>query len=252
MKRSGSLSRKAPLKSRGEGPLPGSCPVCGGERSRGAHNKPLKTCGSRDCSTELIRRSKLGDKNPSKAKRYSGPRNKWGQISVEIPCEVCGATFLTPQTYVSKRRTCSHACAAVLKRKNSAGTRKEKANPNYKTGKRTGVRDREGERRWYADLPSTCQNPACANGKGRLHVHHCVYAQAVVREGGDKWDPRNRLLLCSFCHLSHHKGGTPLPIAVLPDSVFEFGAELLGPEAAFEYIKRRYAGNDPRHAALLL
>lgn len=52
------------------------------------------------------------------------------------------------------------------------------------------------------------------------------------------------------CHLAHHGRSRVLPLERLPDSVFAFAVELLGP-AAFDYLRRRYGGEDVRLDALL-
>lgn len=64
-------------------------------------------------------------------------------------------------------------------------------------------------------------------------------------------DKRNLVPISRKCHAAHHNASKRLPLRVLPDSVFEFARELLGAGAAFEYLRRRYAGNDPRLDALL-
>lgn len=95
-----------------------------------------------------------------------------------------------------------------------------------------------------------CLAPRCT--ARAVHRHHVVYEQHVERAGGDLRDPRNLVGLCVRCHLGgQHQRQAPLPIAVLPDAVFEFAVELLGAGAAFEYLARRYAGRDPRHDALV-
>lgn len=64
-------------------------------------------------------------------------------------------------------------------------------------------------------------------------------------------DRRNLVPLGPRCHAAHHNRSRPLPLHRLPDSVFEFAAEVLGPGPAFEYLRRRYAGGDRRLEALL-
>jgi cytochrome c553 len=99
--------------------------------------------------------------------------------------------------------------------------------------------------------------------------HHVIYRQelrhvgAEWRERGGDWksvdamkkkwlaDDRNLIPLCQRCHERHHTRFEVLPIHVLPDSVFEFAAELMGAGAAYEYLKRRYTGMDRRLSALL-
>ena len=93
--------------------------------------------------------------------------------------------------------------------------------------------------------------PRCIACGGRAaHRHHVVYEQAIEREGGDTRDDRNLVWVCFDCHGAHHGRSRPLELAVLPDSCYEFAGELLG-LAGFDYLRRRYAGDDPRLVALL-
>jgi hypothetical protein len=91
----------------------------------------------------------------------------------------------------------------------------------------------------------------CGCRKRGVHRHHVVYEQHVVRAGGKLKDARNLVWLAFDCHLAHHGRSRVLPLGVLPDSVFVFASELLGAGAAFEYLRRRYAGEDARLDALL-
>lgn len=84
-----------------------------------------------------------------------------------------------------------------------------------------------------------------------VHSHHVVYAQHVSRAGGDLKDPRNLVPLCFSCHGAHHARSRVIPLSKLPDAVYEFARGLLGP-AAFDYLQRRYAGEDPRLDAILM
>ncbi len=95
-----------------------------------------------------------------------------------------------------------------------------------------------------------CRVPGCAE-KGRVHQHHVVYRQEVRREGGDELDQRNALTLCTRHHDRHHNRQEPIPLRVLRDENFAFAKDLLGAARAHEYLRRRYAGQDPRLPALL-
>jgi hypothetical protein len=64
-------------------------------------------------------------------------------------------------------------------------------------------------------------------------------------------DERNMIPLCDPCHDRHHSRQEPLPLSVLPDSVYEFAAEVLGLDAAWSYLSRRYEGADARLDALV-
>jgi hypothetical protein len=59
-------------------------------------------------------------------------------------------------------------------------------------------------------------------------------------------DERNMIPLCDQHHDRHHSCQEPLPLAALPDSVYVFATEVLGPDAAWSYLSRRYEGSDPR------
>lgn len=104
---------------------------------------------------------------------------------------------------------------------------------------------------WYASAEPRCAR--CFRTDRRLVLHHVTYRQHVVREGGDVWDPRNSLSLCAdSCHPNHHAGGSGrVLLSSLRDENFVFAAELFGAPAAFEWLRRRYAGFDRRHDLLL-
>lgn len=91
----------------------------------------------------------------------------------------------------------------------------------------------------------------CGCGNRAVHRHHVVYVQELRRAGGSPRDRRNLVLVAHDCHGGHHNRSHPYALRVLPDSVFEFAAEVLGPGPAFEYLKRRYSGDDVRLDALL-
>jgi hypothetical protein len=106
----------------------------------------------------------------------------------------------------------------------------------------------------------------CGCGRRGRHRHHVVYQQelrARMRAGGrlDKErreayaraisDSRNLVWMDFDCHFAHHNASRRLPLSVLPDSVFEFAVELMGASAAYCYLRRYYAGEDPRLDALL-
>jgi hypothetical protein len=78
-----------------------------------------------------------------------------------------------------------------------------------------------------------------------------IYRQHLRQHGGDLKDPRNLVPMAFDCHFAHHSGAKRLRLRLLPDSVFTFAAELLGPGLAYETLGRYYAGDDPRLAALL-
>lgn len=110
----------------------------------------------------------------------------------------------------------------------------------------------------------------CGCGARRVQFHHAVYQQQlrkVVREEHRKAgglgppdviremtlvnDSRNLVPVGPKCHAAHHGRSRVLALRMLPDSVFEFAAEVLGAGAAYEYLRRRYEGEDERLDALL-
>ena len=111
----------------------------------------------------------------------------------------------------------------------------------------------------------------CVCGCGRkrgLQAHHVIYQQElrrvvvaehaaarregppdIVREMSLSADRRNIVPIGPRCHAAHHRRSKPLPLEKLPDSVFEFAAEVLG-ERAHGWLRRRYVGDDARLDAL--
>lgn len=175
----------------------------------------------------------------------------------------CGKVFTVAyRSHAVGRRFCSRAChqacwtppntPEIQQRKaTKMRQRKGKRNPNYRNGSRQGYRDRDGERRWYVALKPACEvcNGAKRRG-GKLALHHIVYRQHLASAGGDMWDLRNGLTCCTSCHMSHHRRGAVIPVALLPDDALAYAAETLG-VAAYDYLRRYYAGDDPRLEGLL-
>lgn len=97
----------------------------------------------------------------------------------------------------------------------------------------------------------------CGEGR-RLQAHHCITQAALRRMAVDEdhaaklcADYRNLIPLCPECHAGHHGRSRPLPLVVLPDSVFAFAREVMGDARAYEYLRRYYAGQDERLDDLL-
>lgn len=106
----------------------------------------------------------------------------------------------------------------------------------------------------------------CGCGQRAVQRHHAVYEAELRRlyrtwkKAGDTrgWtltrltrDPRVLLPVARSCHDEHHARIRPLPAACLPDGVFEFAREIMTPGQAYEFISRRYSGDDPRLDELL-
>ena len=91
----------------------------------------------------------------------------------------------------------------------------------------------------------------CGCGKRAVHEHHAVYQQHIYRAGGNAEDIRNLVPVAFECHELHHKRARTLELRMLPDSVYEFAAELYGREGAWSYLRRYYVGEDWRLEELL-
>jgi hypothetical protein len=214
--------------------VPKPCAYCGGEFF------PWRTTQrfcSMSCAASRPRPNRRVDSNlPTYGKN--------GRAGNVRECVICGGMFTIRPAELARRKTCSRACAAELKRSRGGERRKGAGNPNFKSGRRVGVRDREGERRWREALGSVCAAPGCTTPYGAiqpLFLHHLVYRQHVRREGGDIWDPRNALTICNRCHASHHQRGRVLPVAMVPEAARAFAVELFGEARAADYFARRYA-----------
>lgn len=92
---------------------------------------------------------------------------------------------------------------------------------------------------------------ACVCGCGRqaAHLHHVVYQQHIDVVARD--DPRNLVPVAFTCHGAHHGRSRPLSLHMLPASAFAFASEQLGAGYAYEYLRRRYSGDDLRLERLL-
>lgn len=89
----------------------------------------------------------------------------------------------------------------------------------------------------------------CRRG-GSFDAHHVIEKQELERRGLWKWDTRGALRLCKGalgCHDQHtYKGGdSRVPLAKLTSTNIDYAFEVLG-AFAYDYLKRRYYGEDPR------
>lgn len=194
-----------------------------------------------------MKRSGLRRRSPLKARRRpsgDGP----DPSPMMLTCAVCGATFAKPASW-SRKQTCSPECYRELQKRVRPKHLKGVGHPRYKhggdIGKHPGAEETE---RWRAGASSVC---AICEASAEIHLHHVVYRQEIRKAKGDQCDPRNRLSLCPSCHTAHHQRSVVIPLALLPSSAYEFAVELLGPGAAYEYLRRRYVGYDRRLQALL-
>lgn len=104
----------------------------------------------------------------------------------------------------------------------------------------------------------------CGCGARAVAEHHVIYRQElrwVARRRARDLprvslkalveDPRNLVPVGLGCHRAHHDRRQPFSLRKLPDSVYEFAAEVLGPGPAYVYLSKRYAGHDERLDALV-
>jgi hypothetical protein len=96
---------------------------------------------------------------------------------------------------------------------------------------------------------------ACANCRkmgGEWEAHHVVEKQECKKRGAALYDTRNALRLCigpGSCHGGQHTI-TNVKLCVLTDDNLTFAFEVLG-AGAYDYLRRRYDGEDPRVDAML-
>lgn len=98
----------------------------------------------------------------------------------------------------------------------------------------------------------------CGCGQPASHMHHAVTKATINRATSDaatfharSQDPRNLVPVHHQCHWAHHNHQPRFHVGRLPDSVFAFAAEVLGPGPAYERLIKDYRGTDPRLDALL-
>ena len=96
----------------------------------------------------------------------------------------------------------------------------------------------------------------CGRG-GAFHAHHAVEKHILRRLGVPLYDTRCALRLCAPpkpCHLTFEARMLVIPLVKLTDDNIEYAFEVLetdrarevGAPTAFDYLTRRYAGDDPR------
>lgn len=89
-----------------------------------------------------------------------------------------------------------------------------------------------------------CARPGCSSAA--TDPHHVVYRNKLATEGKPQWHPDDGLPLCRGCHAAHHYApGAGLPLSCLGDENLAFAFRALGAHA-YDYLRRRYAGRDPR------
>lgn len=83
--------------------------------------------------------------------------------------------------------------------------------------RRLSPEERAARQAWRQDVPPGCD------------PHHIILSQRLRAQGFADWvyDLRNRLIIDRRTHALHHSANGPrIPRSMLPDSVFDFAAEL--------------------------
>jgi hypothetical protein len=106
----------------------------------------------------------------------------------------------------------------------------------------------------------------CGCGKSAAAQHHVITRQELKKWSKGKqrciakrsWgslcrDKRNLVPVAFDCHGAHHSKARPLFLQDLPNGVFQFAAEVMGPGPAVAYLSRYYEGaeSEPRLAPLV-
>lgn len=169
-------------------------------------------------------------------------------------CVQCGRPIVV-RASETRKQFCDRECYGAFfrqedQRKAERERQRGKRNPKnagsrngrFKDGKRVGENDRVGIRRWQEYPLENCED---CGSRQAINRHHVVYRQHVRAEHGDEWDPDNALGLCGSCHPRHHHQKTKLPLIRLRPENIAFAFRLLG-TGGYDYLRRRYAGEDPR------
>lgn len=89
------------------------------------------------------------------------------------------------------------------------------------------------------------QRCECCKVRAAKQGHHVVYKQELRRRNWPLYDLRDQMPLCDDCHDKHHSPNWKIPLATISDATIDFAFGLLG-AFAFDYLRRRYSGDDPR------
>lgn len=83
---------------------------------------------------------------------------------------------------------------------------------------------------------------------GEFDAHHVIERQWLRRQGLPEWDTRNALRLCPLtggCHGGQTSKLHKIQLTNLLDENIAYAFEVMG-AAAYFYLRRHYAGEDPR------
>jgi 5-methylcytosine-specific restriction endonuclease McrA len=159
-----------------------------------------------------------------------------GRAPVTLTCSQCAEEFVYHPVGGYRPKTCSERCRRRALREANRGK---------------GTRGHGGTKEWRAAKRARCAKCGRGNreGGGPLHLHHVVYEQHAIREGGERFDVRNAMTLCNSCHRRHHLRTEPVHVVLVPDAAIAFAAEIMG-GGAYNYFQRYYDGTDRRVESL--
>jgi hypothetical protein len=117
--------------------------------------------------------------------------------------------------------------------------------------KKTLTAAEQAERLRFENAAAAQERCANCGSGGAWDPHHAgVYEQELRRLGLPLWDPDNALRLCRRCHALHHAPASKLTLSILRDENISYAFGVLGPRA-YDYLRRRYTGQDRRLDAAL-
>jgi hypothetical protein len=117
--------------------------------------------------------------------------------------------------------------------------------------KKTLTAAEQTERRRFQSAAASQERCANCGSEGAWDPHHAgVYEQDLRRLKLPLWDTDNALRLCWRCHGLHHAPASRLALNVLREENISYAFRVLGP-SAYDYLRRRYLGEDRRLEAAL-
>ncbi len=159
----------------------------------------------------------------------------WNEIRAELKVRTASGTFQKlwklegiPHKPSSKAETDRRLATLKATRDAPGTTKRGRGFSGYVTALPAGARE--------------CM--ACGSRGYGLQRHHVVYCMDIEARGIEAavtHDTRNLVWLCPPCHQRQTNGARPISVGALPDTALQFASEVLGNDAAREYLATRYA-----------
>lgn len=173
------------------------CENCGG---------PVPRKGSRFCSEKCFGEWKLGRNSKNELVNECIPTVDGKNI--EISCEVCGKSFLTPHHRLGKVRFCSSRCFGESRKADSFQKHEEQNETNLW---RQSLHWRPFSGAWLKAHPK-CSSCGGARRGRNLVIHHPIDPNPT-RDEALLFAPSNLVVLCRACHVKIHKPRLATPRA---------------------------------------